>query len=248
MNQDTKTKALNIIKEVGQLIRTGKVDSHCNGRCVAVFAATQLDGTEHIGWHYSPEDARAGDRFHFDHGVGIERNEDGQYLWVVPLLSTQIQDMISNPKKYDRKPITGLFTFNDRPSEFGTLKIDCCRIDLPPQVYFNNQNLSLDTLKTFSSISLLPSEHLAIWKKSSEYPKDGQEVITWDNDKVRANYSGPYWSKCSFDLSGKSNGRFQGYRGPMVSGLPWTSIKNWLSLDELFDITMGKYFSELVTV
>lgn len=53
-------------------------------RAIGIYAAKTLDGTTHIGWNTPSSSTMIGDRFHFDHGVGINKNNDGIYLWVAP--------------------------------------------------------------------------------------------------------------------------------------------------------------------
>lgn len=48
----------------------------------ALYTAKTLDGVQAIGWHFVGPGVKAGDRFHFDHGVGIQKNEDGFYILI----------------------------------------------------------------------------------------------------------------------------------------------------------------------
>lgn len=54
----------------------------------------------HVGWHHADVEAVAGDCFHYDHGAGIERNQDGQYVWF-PLITVFVN-----------------FTFNQETNSF----------------------------------------------------------------------------------------------------------------------------------
>lgn len=54
------------------------------GMVPSVFRARQLDGTLHIGCNYQPEGTTVGDRFHYDHGAGIQRNQDAEVIWLKP--------------------------------------------------------------------------------------------------------------------------------------------------------------------
>ncbi len=53
-----------------------------NGMQPSVFAYKDLDGNIRVGFNFQPEGTVVGDRFHVDHGVGINRNEDGEVLWM----------------------------------------------------------------------------------------------------------------------------------------------------------------------
>lgn len=91
---NTLEKALHAIKEhykpydtdnaIGAKLQ-GFVDGcmHAPNPAVgALFVATCLDGRTHVGWHFAKAGTKAGDRFHYDHGIGIDKNQDGFYLLV----------------------------------------------------------------------------------------------------------------------------------------------------------------------
>lgn len=73
-----------------------------NNSRVAIYQTKTLSGSIHTGWHYVLDSVQVGDRFHFDHGVGIQKNLDGQYIWIAssvrePMLyevSDFLQDLI----------------------------------------------------------------------------------------------------------------------------------------------------------
>lgn len=48
----------------------------------SVFSAMTLDGNPYIGVNYQPEGTQIGHKFHFDHGVGIHKNNDAEVLWI----------------------------------------------------------------------------------------------------------------------------------------------------------------------
>jgi len=52
-----------------------------NGMAPAVYKATLLDGSEDILFGFVPVSKKVGDKFHFDHGAGIQRNEDAKIIW-----------------------------------------------------------------------------------------------------------------------------------------------------------------------
>ncbi|HDY8122822.1 TPA: hypothetical protein RQK91_004225 [Vibrio vulnificus] len=53
-----------------------------HGMVPVVYSAFRLDGELHVGVCFQPEGTQVGECFHFDHGVGINRNEDAEVLWV----------------------------------------------------------------------------------------------------------------------------------------------------------------------
>lgn len=53
-----------------------------NGMSPSIFMAIKLDGEYHVGINYQPIGTRTGHQFHYDHGVGIERNTDAMVHWV----------------------------------------------------------------------------------------------------------------------------------------------------------------------
>lgn len=46
-----------------------------------VYSVLTLDGAMLTGVCFQPESQKQGDRFHFDHGVGINKNTDALILW-----------------------------------------------------------------------------------------------------------------------------------------------------------------------
>jgi hypothetical protein len=56
---------------------------HCSGSSTAIFIA-KTNGKTVVGWHYAPTNTKAGAKFHYDHGAGINRNTDGTYIWITP--------------------------------------------------------------------------------------------------------------------------------------------------------------------
>lgn len=85
--QDVLRQVVNKIHEVERLIADGTLPTEPgpNAMKPAVFTAKRTDGSIHVGWHHAKLEAVAGERFHYDHGTGIERNEDGQYIWFAPI-------------------------------------------------------------------------------------------------------------------------------------------------------------------
>jgi len=61
----------------------------CNGMVPSVFKAITLDGNYHIGFNFQPVGTKVSDTFHYDHGVGIEKNQDAEVVWIKP---TEIQE------------------------------------------------------------------------------------------------------------------------------------------------------------
>lgn len=46
-----------------------------------VYSVLTLDGAMFTGVCFQPKSQKQGDRFHFDHGVGIHKNKDALILW-----------------------------------------------------------------------------------------------------------------------------------------------------------------------
>jgi hypothetical protein len=227
-------------------IKTGRIKAFTNKMVVAVFRSITLDGGVHIGWNYAPIGTVAGNRFHYDHGVGIGRNKDMEYIWVSPLVKRDIVGLIEDKKvaKTFPRETAGLLTFKDGTYGMGALIVDTSRVDLPPRVNIRcSVSGSLDDLV---SLSPLPSEELSIWEESDSLPNDGDELISWDKDESRARHKGPYWIRGTFSIK-PDNRRYQNYHGPMVGGLPWTSQGKWQKLSILKDVTYGDYFAHALS-
>ncbi len=54
----------------------------CDGMLPSVFKVTRLDGVVHYGSNFQSAGTKIGDKFHYDHGVGIEKNTDAEVIWV----------------------------------------------------------------------------------------------------------------------------------------------------------------------
>lgn len=241
---DTQKLIQSKLDELLTDFETGRIQPHHNGQSVAIFKAERLDGSIHVGWHYTPLMTQPGERFHYDHGIGIERNTDGQYLWVAPLTQEIIQQKITKAHSGKSFEISGLFTYEDGHQELGHISSSKLRIDTPPDFYLNRYPvLNTGAYEHIKAISLLPLESLDIWTPASTRPdNDGDMVMVWDNDKARQSYSGPYFDVAKFDASGKTNKRYQNYGGPMVGGFPWVSIKSYQTIDNLFILSDHKRF------
>jgi hypothetical protein len=68
--------------EVERLIPEASDMPVTNGMAPSIFMAIKLDGQYHVGINYQPIGTRTGYQFHYDHGVGIERNTDAMVFWV----------------------------------------------------------------------------------------------------------------------------------------------------------------------
>jgi hypothetical protein len=53
-----------------------------NGMLPSIFMAIKLDGKYHVGINYQPQGTVVGHQFHYDHGVGIERNTHAMVHWI----------------------------------------------------------------------------------------------------------------------------------------------------------------------
>jgi hypothetical protein len=229
------------IEKIALEIKEGRLVSHINGMVIAVFRASKLDGGVHIGWHYVPSETRAGDRGHYDHGVGIHKNKDAEYIWVAPLTK---KDFTRINKERDfatslPRNMYGLLIFEDGRYDIGMVVVDVSRVGMPAAVSILCHGCS--NIESVVYFSQLPSEHLDVWLNSDNKPNDGDEVMSWDAEKARTFYSGPYWNHGRFELKAK-NYRYQNYNGPMIDGLPWVSQDKWQSISFLKEITYGDYF------
>ena len=81
------------IAEITKLANNKKIDLVSHGRIVAIFCAQTLDGKVHVGWHYAGPEDEVGTEFHYDHGVGIQRNTDGRYLWISPATTEELNKL-----------------------------------------------------------------------------------------------------------------------------------------------------------
>lgn len=215
------------------------------GTKAAIFTAQTLDNKTHIGWAFCPINAVAGDRFHYDHGAGINKNEDGQYLWVAPLTAQQIKEIFSNPEKFVGSEFKGIVGLSDGTQKMSTLRIPQNRLDLPVDIYLGHDKIeNPDIIK---SISNMPSESLDIWSATDKLPDHGSKILSWDSEKLRQVHSGPYLTLDTFDRSGKSNMQFQNYHGSMVGTNTWVSRKSWAYFKDVCDITMGNEFASMIT-
>jgi len=68
--------------EVKRLISEASNMPVTNGMCPSIFMAIKLDGEYHVGINYQPIGTVVGHQFHYDHGVGIERNTDAMVHWI----------------------------------------------------------------------------------------------------------------------------------------------------------------------
>lgn len=109
---DLLVKVCEKVMEVERLIDSGSLSKIPGPGCTkpAVFVARRHDGSIHVGWHHADVEAVAGDCFHYDHGAGIEPNQDGQYVWF-PLITVFVN-----------------FTFNQETNSFDG-DWDPCELD-----------------------------------------------------------------------------------------------------------------------
>lgn len=223
--------------EIAELLSKGQIIRRGNTSKIAVFRATRLDGSLHVGWHYAPESTIAGDRFHYDHGAGINKNTDGQYLWVCPLNAEDISSVLQNADHCLAKPIKGIFRWSDGRVTVSQLSADTTYVNRPHSFYVDNSPVSSEKLASIVSISSIPSEMLDVWEDYSTRPNEGELILSWDCAELRTKHSGPYLNSGKFELSGCNNRRFQNYNGPMLGGLTWVSQKIWQSVSTIESIT-----------
>lgn len=69
-------------KEAEELIPKASEMAITNGMAPSIFIAIKLNGQYHVGINYQLIGTSVGTDFHYDHGVGIERNNDAMVLWI----------------------------------------------------------------------------------------------------------------------------------------------------------------------
>lgn len=117
--RDVLFKISDKIIEVEKLIASGSVLSlgGQNSMKVAVYVARHLDGTAHVGWHYTHIDTVPGDRFHFNHGLctSTSQNRDGQYVWFAPIKVYVNFSFNKDTNAFDEDWITCFVNLNVQP-------------------------------------------------------------------------------------------------------------------------------------
>ncbi len=63
-------------------IREANEHAVTNGMTPCVFELQLTGGLVRYGFNFRPLGSEVGDRFHYDYGVGIERNEDACVVWL----------------------------------------------------------------------------------------------------------------------------------------------------------------------
>lgn len=225
--------ARHVAAEQNSLTNRGEIPD----QMVPVVFKANSDGRLRVGWNFAKlENAKVGHRFHYDHGVGIHRNEDAEILFAAPLSVLQIQ---LHCHMYKSEPVHAYALSKNGEVEF-------CRfqIDHNGQLRMGNSVPTID-LNDIVGIGLLPNEQAPVWKPSSERPDNGEKIVAWDTDKLKETYSGPYFDHGAYDASGKSNKRYQGYTGAMVSGEPWSTKQSWCGDKDMVDTLRIHPFIEL---
>ena len=127
------------------------------------------------------------------------------------------------------------FVLHDGTAHLGKAVVDATRVDQVPNCYFQGPFMTPGA-EQISVWCLLgeygkgPDETWPIWKEPEVLPQKGDQIVYWDSEAARKNYSGPYWHVGTF---GTENHRYQGASGPFVSGEPWSLVKSWVRLEEL---------------
>jgi hypothetical protein len=206
-----------------------------NGRAPAIFKVIHLD-RQRVGWNYQDQSLGMGEQVHFDHGAGVQRNTDAEFIWTTPVLTNQLE-ALTLKKQVSR--FNGIITPKDGEPFYGNVQYS----ENDEGLYVNGKRAEPGDI---TCVTPLPKENANVWKSCSTKPENGQLVMGWDNDKVREGYSGPYFDVKTFDSSNKNNKRFQNYGGAMLGGTPWAGYKSWQSVETLANDTMGKGFSDLV--
>lgn len=73
-------------------LKNSKIPLHSNQSNVAFFISKN-NNNFNIGWHYCKADTIVGSNFHVDHGVGVNINNDGTYIWIAQPSDTLNSDL-----------------------------------------------------------------------------------------------------------------------------------------------------------
>lgn len=74
----------NVAREAIKIkIVEAKAHKIANSMAPSVFKAITLSGEYHVGFNFQPQGTQVGFRFHYDHGVGIEKNDDAEVVWIM---------------------------------------------------------------------------------------------------------------------------------------------------------------------
>lgn len=101
MNKKASLLSLVDKKSLEAKVTEAREHDQINGMTPAVFAYKDLDGELRLGFNYQPLGAKVGDRFHIDHGVGINRNEDGEVLWVYSPEEDKAEEALTKKQRSD---------------------------------------------------------------------------------------------------------------------------------------------------
>jgi len=204
---------------------------------VPTILKVQAEGRERVGFQFHPQSKTAmGDRSHWDHGAGIHKNQDAEVIWTNPVTSDQLYLLQRSNTMFKMK---GMMVDDQGKLQFGEIHFNPNKTN--GEIHFNNKPIHPSQVR---SLTPLPREEADVWMPHIEKPNYGDKIVIWDNEKVRKNYSGPYFEIGEFQNNSR-NGRFQGYSGDMVSGSPWTAYDKWNTLVSLEKHTMGDRFTEI---
>tara|TARA_Y100001936_G_C15654710_1_gene448266 strand:+ start:113 stop:604 length:492 start_codon:yes stop_codon:yes gene_type:complete len=78
-----KVKA--IPEQMAEALKQAKRHEDCNGMTPCVFRV-KVNGDYQYGFNFQPITSAVGDRFHYDHGAGIEKNQDAEIIWLKHLV------------------------------------------------------------------------------------------------------------------------------------------------------------------
>lgn len=101
MNNQTSLLSLVDKNTLEAKIAEAREHDQINGMTPAVFAYKDLDGELRVGFNFQPVGTEVGDRFHIDHGVGINRNEDGEVLWVYSPEEDKTEEELTEQQRSD---------------------------------------------------------------------------------------------------------------------------------------------------
>lgn len=68
-------------QEMAEAYAQAKKQSDVGGMTPSVFRYFEGD-IERFGYNFQPQDSEIGQKFHLDHGAGINKNEDGEIIWL----------------------------------------------------------------------------------------------------------------------------------------------------------------------
>lgn len=197
----------------------------------AVFYYKDLYQKYGAGWHFQMAKQGSGEHGHYDHGVGVARNEDLRYSFVVPYFSEALGYLYSNAIREDLD-LGGVFLFSDGAQVYGRLTSTCTRYSKEDgrtnkvTYFFNRKIVDLSFLRTIEAQVPLPTGKSGIWERDESKLVVGQKIFYHDGVNARFGVV----------QAPGDNKRYQRYSGKLISGLPLPSVSvGWCSETDMLD-------------